>query len=315
MARRTGETTMADIKSKVLISHSQLYAMWTGLAICLLGIGRTQCQDLVYDNSQPITSGGALQADSSTETTDSSEAIVFTYDRLIAFQANEDDLNILARAPHVMFLPGIPEGDKYEVSCRQITDDLVRKVIKHTPQLKILRLYRTAITNDVLEDIGKLEHLEVLDLTDTEISNQGLRHLKTLPRLRKLDLTYCPINSRGLRHLQDMPSLESLVLDYTYTEDDGLEYLTSLEKLRHLSLYRTYVGDDGVECLRSLAGLRSLSLQCTRISVSGVYTLEDFSMLEFVNLGGNDITKESVEGLARALPKLEIRVTNFGAGN
>jgi hypothetical protein len=253
---KNGDSTMADGKLNAFGTRCRSALTWLFLVLLIVEVKSAHCQEPDKPSLKETASSRTGQEEANDEITEFQGVLILPYELLVDYPAGEDDIKKLSTASHILFDPGV--DDINEASPRQITDELVRKVIKHTPELRILQMYGAAVSNDILADVGKLKHLEVFDLHDTEISNQGLAHLKKLPRLRKLDLLYCPINSRGLRHLQSISTLEILILDQTYIEDEGLEYLRSLKSLKELSLAQTFVTDAGIECLQSLEGLSSL---------------------------------------------------------
>ncbi len=140
------------------------------------------------------------------------------------------------------------------------------------------------ITDEWLEQIGKLSRLEGLDLTLwSGLSDAKLARLERLARLKTLRLDGYWVTDAGLAHLRGLTRLEELDLNGCRVTDAGLRHLRGLTRLRTLNLDQTGVTDAGLEHLRGLKELRTLNLNCT------------------------DVTDEGAKKLQRALPKCEIR--------
>ena len=89
------------------------------------------------------------------------------------------------------------------------------------PQLAMLYLGRTKITDLGLKHIKQLEHLNLLQLSDCQITDQGLASLGHLPRIQHLWL------SKTIRNVEDDRS------DFT---DRCVDYLISLDTLVNLQI-------------------------------------------------------------------------------
>ncbi len=104
--------------------------------------------------------------------------------------------------------------------------------------------------DDDLAHLRGLPELELLFLQDTQVSDAGLVHLRKLRKLRWLVLFDRKVTDSGLEQLKVLSNLEYLYLDGTLITDDGLSQLTEMTNLKHLSLRGTQVTDEGIHKLR-----------------------------------------------------------------
>ena len=103
--------------------------------------------------------------------------------------------------PHT---PG--RGDLVEFwSNPELTDAGLEKAAEHLrrlPNLRVLMLDYTRITDTGLEHLRGLAGLEVLTLKVTGVTDAGLEHLKGLRRLREVQLNLTGVTARGVAAFQ-----------------------------------------------------------------------------------------------------------------
>jgi hypothetical protein len=109
---------------------------------------------------------------------------------------------------------------------------------------------RPGFDDAVLTRVEELPQLEMLDLSNTAVTDAGLKHLESLARLGYLDLAGTQVSDAGLEHLKGLRELRRLWLSHAKVSDAGLEYLKGLTKLQWLALDSTKVSDEGVQRLR-----------------------------------------------------------------
>ena len=155
-----------------------------------------------------------------------------------------------------------------DVTLTRTNDAGLRNVAGMT-RLRRLWAGDTAITDNGLEALSRLEALEDLDLHGTEITDAGLLHLKGLVRLRKLNLMGTRISDAGLDRLQAMTQLEELNLYRTHVTNAGLERLRNLKTLAEVDLPYTRATRAGVDALqKSVPGAKLIFLDtAARVSI------------------------------------------------
>jgi Leucine-rich repeat (LRR) protein len=157
-----------------------------------------------------------------------------------------------------------------------------------------------------LADHNVVPNLRVLDLSDTDITDQSMAKIAMFTKLERLSLFCCSISNRGLRHIGALVQLEALDLDSRDVTDDGLIYLKDLKKLKSLDLFSGRFTDAGCYYISNMTSLESLELCGGAISDMGCCRLASrLSNLANLNLSQNDrITNRGAAALA-ALTNLE----------
>jgi Leucine Rich repeat len=107
------------------------------------------------------------------------------------------------------------------------------------------------MTDALLEQISRLEHITVLDLGGSKaLTDEGLRHLARLSRLRHLNLGGCSgLTDRGLEVLKHLADLEWVSVEWTYATDAGAASLASCPRLMTVMLSGTQTGDGAIAAL------------------------------------------------------------------
>ena len=100
------------------------------------------------------------------------------------------------------------------------------------------------------EYLKALPEIHVLILEGTEVTDAGLEHLKKLTQLQKLELGDTHITDSGLQYLAGLPGLQFLELHQTRITDQGLKHLEASNQLQGLNLHGTQVTDAGVAKLQ-----------------------------------------------------------------
>ena len=156
-----------------------------------------------------------------------------------------------AGATEVLLATGCPikrqsDGAIIDVDLSERTvDDEVVDALAALPNLSVLRLRRTAISDAQLSRLTGLKlrmiDLRITNITDkgmvalgailslvdiqlekTKVTDAGIEKLAGL-KLKSFNVNYCTsISNRGLAVLAAMPSIEQLQLDYTKIDDKGM---------------------------------------------------------------------------------------------
>jgi hypothetical protein len=101
------------------------------------------------------------------------------------------------------------------------------------------------IDDTEMERLKDLPQLQLLLLDHSRITDAGLASLAELSELQSLLLDKTPITDAGLEHLAGLSQLQSLSLDNTRVTDVGLVHLARLSQLRTLWLKNIKVTDSG----------------------------------------------------------------------
>jgi Leucine-rich repeat (LRR) protein len=123
--------------------------------------------------------------------------------------------------------------------------------LRELPRLQKLLLYKSAIGDKALAEIGHYRALEVLYLGESKITDAGLVHLKNLGDLKQLDLFDTKIGDRGVAALAVLPKLDDLNLSGTKVTDAGIVALKTCKSLKTLKVTRTAVTSKGISELEA----------------------------------------------------------------
>ncbi|MBY0522816.1 MAG: protein kinase [Gemmataceae bacterium] len=145
--------------------------------------------------------------------------------------------------------------------------------LKGCAKLQFLDLNHTAIGDAGLEKLAGLTELHHLGLSGTKVTDQSLRHLTALKGLKHLNLDFTGIGDEGLDHLANLTALEDLRLTRTKITDDGLAKLKTLTRLKKIDLHHTAVTDDGLKHLAGLS-LKEVGVSGTKVTAAGLKRVE-----------------------------------------
>jgi Leucine-rich repeat (LRR) protein len=168
------------------------------------------------------------------------------------------------------------------------------------PDLRLLSLANTDVTDSDLIELFSLSRLESLNLARTSVTNAGLKQLQGIQSLRSLDLSKTPIDDAGLKSLALLTNLSSLELRSTPIDGSGLTPLAKLP-LDHLMLTEAAVTDDGLRSLAQFRQLKSLGIEDTEIGDLTLSHLANCSQLENLNLSRTKVTDDGLAYVARLL--------------
>ncbi|MBZ0189556.1 MAG: hypothetical protein K8F91_25140 [Candidatus Obscuribacterales bacterium] len=212
------------------------------------------------------------------------EKIVFDY-----YEMTDDSLAYLASMKQLKTL---------SLSFTRISD----KGLAHLTGLPLLdlSLVETAVTDQGLKELGKINSLRFLDLSATDITDRGLPYLRPLSSLSDIHLTATHITDNGIKELLHHPHLWKVVLINTFVTDASMPDLAKLENLTNLSLDGTEISSKGLACLSKSASLVKLSLENCKISDEDIAILvEGLANLTSLNLSGTQVSDRGVNTLAQ----------------
>lgn len=183
-----------------------------------------------------------------------------------------------------------------------IDDVLLNQIVKENPDLEILNLSGSKVsdiglgvlkglkklksldlsccpqfTDLALVRIGRLNSLQSLDLHSSDsITTIGLAHIKYLVGLRELNLAHCSqVGDTALYFLKKFLNLRALNLTGCQITDEGLRSVLLFKELQILVLADTQISDNGLACLSDLKKLQGLDVShCNKISDKGLVQLE-----------------------------------------
>lgn len=94
-------------------------------------------------------------------------------------------------------------GAVWAVHYKGIGDAEIRQLVKlDLPDLILLQVTGSQLSDDSFAALGKLSQLQELNLWGTKVTAAGLKHLAALTHLRKLNLTDCGVTFEDVKRLQ-----------------------------------------------------------------------------------------------------------------
>jgi uncharacterized membrane protein len=105
------------------------------------------------------------------------------------------------------------------------TDADAQNLRSLAPQLAILDLGGTQITDSIFKDLTALPNLTVLKLDNTKVTGESIGQLKALEHLKTINLSNTDFEEANLTHLQDFNLLERVFLFKPSVNKKGVEII------------------------------------------------------------------------------------------
>jgi hypothetical protein len=233
----------------------------------------------------------------------------------------DDDVRLLSCLTGIRAFsaPGMADADR----CAAALDE-------QASTAKQIDLSKSDLTDAGLARLASLPQLEILYIAWTKVTDAGMKHLARARRLRHLDLFATPIGDESLKRLAQLPDLESLKLGYSDVSERGLRNVLALRTLRGLDLDNLPVTDELVRQICEMPQLAHLGLRGERLRLSSavvsslarlqkveisfaplvtddwVEPLGKLTALSELKLWGTKITSAGIEKLHAALPRCRI---------
>jgi hypothetical protein len=122
-----------------------------------------------------------------------------------------------------------------------------------------MQLLDSPTTDADLRYLRDLPQVQILLLSRTKMTDAGIPHLLACRQLRYLSLVKIPLSDEGIAQLTQLKQIETLTLDGTAITDASVEHLTKLPKLKWISILDTSITDEGY--LRLQAALLECYIQ------------------------------------------------------
>jgi len=162
-----------------------------------------------------------------------------------------------------------------------------------------LNLSGSALTEQDLIQIGRLQNLQRLNLDGTPIRDSWLSHLANLGELRNLDLTNTPITDAGLVHLRMLSKLEYLYLARTAVVGAGLEHLAELQQLKTIWLFNSPTGDEAIPHLARIKRLSTIDLEGSHITGKNLERLQQLPLLVSLDLSFTSLRDDAMPAISQ----------------
>jgi hypothetical protein len=199
-------------------------------------------------------------------------------------------------------IPASPRLQRLWLTKTTTSDSMLELVTQHFPNLVVLGLGRTQITNSGVQQLAKLSQLAVVDLSGTAITDQAAESLGAMQRVRTLILSNTKLGDAGIQQLTALRSLEILDVSGTSMTSDGVAAIAKIGWLKKLNLSRTAIAGPCLGPLLRLTELRSLTLDGTQAEFDTDAGLAGFEHLAHLSLSERAIGKAEIQDLQRCEP-------------
>lgn len=227
---------------------------------------------------------------------------------------------------HVSRIRRVPMLQNVYLWNNEITDAGLASLIKHCPNIRILHLTDTAVTNACIPGLADLKHLEDLVLVRCEITDDALPALYGHSSLQLLHLLDTQCTQSGLHKLQpQLPDCE-IVSRFTGADRRVSEWIAELggqvglelegqgykvfpdsaatTRTRHRLILigldgNPHFKDDDLRLLSNLERLETLVLDSCRVTGAGFDALHDLPRLESLYLSHTRVTNDAITKLKR----------------
>lgn len=178
-------------------------------------------------------------------------------------------------------------------------------LLRRLPNLKMLKIEHTAVTDVGLNALADHRLLEVIEMRGGEFSARGLKTLAELRSLGELRLEGDEFQSRTISGLKDAGQIQTLHLNDTDLDDSGIRTLSTLAGLHWLNVSHTRLTGEGLKHLKELPHLYWLNLSHTPLVSEGLKEVGQLTDLQILELAGTQVDDTSLVELL-ALTKCEL---------
>ena len=210
-------------------------------------------------------------------------------------------------------------------------DDEIMPVLRRFPNLRIVQLEGTTVTDIALIEVAGISQLNHVSLSESpEITDEGIALLGRLPKLRHarlegllisganlgqlshleiLDLDYCPrLGSTVLQELCEIPNLRNLSLYDSHITNACFQDIKGTPNLEELDLSKTRITDGSLTTLvEKFPGIKILYLENLRgVTDEGARQLTKLTMLEHVSIHECRISTEAAKSLQDSMPRCKV---------
>ena len=119
---------------------------------------------------------------------------------------------------------------------------------------------RQAVSDVLMELLGRLKNIRTLHLVGTGISDQGLAHIRDLTQLEAIHVGGASVSDAGVAHLAKLTNLTKLGLNFTKVTGQGVTHLSDLDRLEFADLSGLSLGKTAAKPSASGAAFDAFSL-------------------------------------------------------
>jgi len=204
------------------------------------------------------------------------------------------------------WLPVVSSIRSLEVLCLESTQVTNIDALASLPEIVLLGLDETSITDDGLKSIEKFDKIEYFSACSTRISDLTLQRLSQCKNLKNLLVRETDVSDSGIANLAPLCELTELDLKSTNVTGLGLASLSHLSEFSTLEMGHGLT-DEGLECICQLPYITTLGIRSPKISFKAMIKLiEEMPKLESVYLPAHLSNAGSADALRKIRPNLDV---------
>lgn len=159
--------------------------------------------------------------------------------------------------------------DRIELLVTGADDAMVEMLVAEDDWVEVLVLDEGEISDRGVESIARLPNLFHLRLRKSPISDQGLEQLSACESIQILNLPQCEATAQGVAALAVLPELRNLRLGGSKLTAATAESVAMIKSLKNVHLISVPIDDEGLRQIASLPKLQSLYLDDSNVTQAG----------------------------------------------
>lgn len=182
-------------------------------------------------------------------------------------------------------------------------DDLDR--FQRYPDLKLLGLESTDVSEPALRAMSQLLQLESLQFISVRFDSNGARHLAALPKLEQLSFFQMSLDEAAFEGLGTCTQIKTLTLSSVKLREEDLRHLARMSGLLKLEIHDCDLTDRGLAHIARCKTLSRLELRSSLITDAGISSLAQLDQLGALTLENCGVTDDGAKRIADGLPGLD----------
>lgn len=163
--------------------------------------------------------------------------------RLFEADATDESVRLLRPIPHLKSLD-LGFGQR-------LTDASIEELVRHRELTSLNLGFGRRLTNSGFARLAELPNLSILNISVTALTDEAMPQIGKIKSLTSLDIDRTRVTDAGLKHLLKLPKLRALRLVGIPMTDAGLLELSTIRTLRHINLRDVAVSDEAIAEFRT----------------------------------------------------------------
>lgn len=190
-------------------------------------------------------------------------------------------------------------------------DDEFMKCLKYMPNLQMLCLEDSEVTDAGTADIAGLKKLRDVKVSKSMVGCKTIEYISRLPLLFRLGISHLEIKDDCLRGLEKCTTLYAIEADGDGLSDEALVHFGKITHLQTLDVNKNAkITNAGIAKLKNLKDLHILQITDTSCTPMCAEQLKAFPNLKHIEVNYERFGKEGLAYLNETLPSVKVRSGN-----